>query len=84
MIINENTNTNSDRRTDKKPTIYNDYYSGFVHFFIEENEEFHHLKRPYKVWRLPRRFDVNIRYSIISEEHKAALQRRGKRRRKRR
>lgn len=84
MIINENTNTNSDQRTNKKPTKYDDYYSGWVHYFIETNEEFHYLKRPRKVWRLPRSHDVNIRYSIISDEHKAALKRTRDRRRKRR
>lgn len=46
--------SNSDRRENKIPTFYDDYYTPFVAWFVEHAEGFEHLMRPRKYWRMPK------------------------------
>lgn len=65
---------------DRKNTYYDDYYSLFVQYFVNNTEGFAHLIRPRKEWKAPSLYEANIRYSRISEEHQRYMQRRKARR----
>jgi hypothetical protein len=60
----------SNQKTDetklKQPTYYDDYYSPFVRYFVNNTLGFEHLSRPKKQWRPPK--PSNIKYSKISKK----------------
>lgn len=55
---------NSDQRESKLPTYYDDWYTPFVQYFVNNTEGFEHLIRPRKRWRRPKGV-VNYRKSIL-------------------
>lgn len=67
-------NENSDVRTKKITTFYDDLYTPWQRYITEKAGGFEYLAIPYKKWRLPK--GVNIRYSTVSNKHKEARKRR--------
>lgn len=43
-----------DKDDRKIPTVYDDYYTPFVRWLIENTPEFEHLRRPRIKWQMPK------------------------------
>lgn len=43
-----------DKDEKKIPTFYDDYYTPFVRWLVEHTPELGHLRRPRKIWQMPK------------------------------
>ncbi|MEC1157562.1 hypothetical protein [Cytobacillus horneckiae] len=60
---------NSDQRERNLPTYYDDWYTPFVQYFINNTEGFEHLIRPRKQWRMPKGVVNYRRKSILRNDY---------------